>query len=629
MVIKNLIKNNMKKMLLTAFFAVLIIFNVVAKDYDVVIAGGGTGGFSAAVQAARMGCNVLLLEETDWLGGQMSAAGVATMDEGTVGIRNHGIYQEFYHKADDYYKKLGKTVGTCYWNSESCAVEPAVGQALIYDMIKEVNKAGKGQIDVMLYAKVAAVFKEGEKITAVKIEKGLPDAKKAEKINCKILVDATEYGDVIPLTGAKYRIAKHVSGSIDNAAKVQDFTWTAIVKEYSAGIPEELKVKTPPKGYDAFKRHLSYIKRNTADDYNVYANPTSWNTVAYYRGLPNSETNGIDEYTTKTELNIAQNDVPVTVGDIEVAELRWKKEMELRKKTLCLIYYMQNELGLRWSVDVSQKYDSPYNKWLTNKMVNDFPDLKPYEAVLQHFPVMPYVRESRRIVGLHTLISTEIDRTKTPFAFKDAISINDYPEDLHGSKRPQDLDIDIDAGASSAAESHDWDSRTGAFYVPMRSFIPEKIDGFLAAEKNISQSRLVNGATRLQPSTMLNGQAVGNIAALSVRLGVQPRNIPAVLVQLEQLEAGAPLFGKPIIDLVKGTENWKSAQLCLINGLLNMPGKRFFPEDPIAKEDFEKILKEKNLKIETPKGVITRAFAAELFRNYLVAEANLMISKSK
>ena len=37
--------------------------------YDVVIVGAGTGGFSAAIQAARMGMRVALLEETDWVGG--------------------------------------------------------------------------------------------------------------------------------------------------------------------------------------------------------------------------------------------------------------------------------------------------------------------------------------------------------------------------------------------------------------------------------------------------------------------------------------------------------------------------------------------------------------------------------
>ncbi|MCX6892222.1 MAG: FAD-dependent oxidoreductase, partial [Verrucomicrobia bacterium] len=51
-------------------------------SYDLVIAGAGTGGFGAAVQAARLGATVLLLEETDWIGGQMNAAAVTSMDEG-------------------------------------------------------------------------------------------------------------------------------------------------------------------------------------------------------------------------------------------------------------------------------------------------------------------------------------------------------------------------------------------------------------------------------------------------------------------------------------------------------------------------------------------------------------------
>ncbi|HRZ93463.1 MAG TPA: FAD-dependent oxidoreductase, partial [Candidatus Paceibacterota bacterium] len=50
----------------------------IREEYDVVIAGAGTGGFGAAVQAARLGAAVLLLEETDWIGGQMTAAAVTS-----------------------------------------------------------------------------------------------------------------------------------------------------------------------------------------------------------------------------------------------------------------------------------------------------------------------------------------------------------------------------------------------------------------------------------------------------------------------------------------------------------------------------------------------------------------------
>jgi NADPH-dependent 2,4-dienoyl-CoA reductase/sulfur reductase-like enzyme len=45
-------------------------------DTDVVVLGGGTGGFAAALAAARMGKNVVVVEETDWIGGQLTSQAV-------------------------------------------------------------------------------------------------------------------------------------------------------------------------------------------------------------------------------------------------------------------------------------------------------------------------------------------------------------------------------------------------------------------------------------------------------------------------------------------------------------------------------------------------------------------------
>src|SRR4029079_12067303 len=54
-------------------------FDRLAESYDVIVAGGGTGGSAAAIQAARLGAKVLLVEEKEWVrGGQVAPARVPT-----------------------------------------------------------------------------------------------------------------------------------------------------------------------------------------------------------------------------------------------------------------------------------------------------------------------------------------------------------------------------------------------------------------------------------------------------------------------------------------------------------------------------------------------------------------------
>ncbi|WPB95793.1 FAD-dependent oxidoreductase [Streptomyces malaysiensis] len=43
---------------------------------DVLVGGGGTGGVAAALGALRAGRGVLLTEEYDWLGGQLTSQAV-------------------------------------------------------------------------------------------------------------------------------------------------------------------------------------------------------------------------------------------------------------------------------------------------------------------------------------------------------------------------------------------------------------------------------------------------------------------------------------------------------------------------------------------------------------------------
>ena len=75
---------------------------------DVLVVGGGTGGVAASLAAARAGRSVCLLEETDWIGGQLTAQGVAALDEHEH-IETFGGTRAYYALREgirDHYRRL-------------------------------------------------------------------------------------------------------------------------------------------------------------------------------------------------------------------------------------------------------------------------------------------------------------------------------------------------------------------------------------------------------------------------------------------------------------------------------------------------------------------------------------------
>jgi hypothetical protein len=232
----------------------------------------------------------------------------------------------------------------------------------------------------------------------------------------------------------------------------------------------------------------------------------------------------------------------------------------MQLKTLHLLYYIQHTLGRTdWSVANDEGFDTPHRRAEVDAWLAERADLLPYGALLYHFSIMPYTRESRRIVGLHTLCASEIERSRAkPVQFAHTVALGDYAVDLHGSMSPPYLELDLDH-ESDIPHGKFGDRGIGPFAIPFESFIPETMDGFLPAEKNFSQSRMANGATRLQPHTLNMGQAVGTIAALAVKEGVQPRAIDPIKVQHVLLEAGATLSIEPV-NAKWGTDAWRALQ---------------------------------------------------------------------
>jgi hypothetical protein len=554
----------------------------VQGSYDVIIAGAGTGGCGAGIQAARMDARVLMLEETDWIGGQMCSAAVPSMDEsgiyGKFPVRERGIYREFHESITNYYHTIDKDPFVAYFSypdQVEGGYEPKAARAVLYGLIDDARKKSRGgALDVSVRSRIVEVRRSGDTVTGVVVEFLHDDGSTTSRkeIACKVLIDSTEYGDVIPLTGARYRTGNATSDKPNPAALVQDHTWTIVLREYPGGVPEGLKIKSPPPGYEGFgsKRWKNY----KYDGFVLWGGPgkgikgtRSWRVYFAWRGMADADSPLIGEDSWKRHTQCAfngGNDYPVTSATLEDSQQRLKDEREGIHRSLQSLYYFQHEVGVNWSVAVDEGYDTPYNRAHVKKL-----DLRPDLAELAvHMPQQPYVRESRRVIAPRTLVAKDLTRFEEAKLFATSVAMGDYFMDLDHGKTSHAIEPDLDPPVAEG----ELPRGSGPFQVPFEVFIPEKIDGFVPAEKNFAQSRLANGATRLQPITMLTGQAAGAIAAIAVKSNVQPRAVDPKRVQRVLLDAGCTLIQRWYSDVAWATPVWEATQLLSLYQVMDRPG---------------------------------------------------------
>lgn len=550
-------------------------------NYDIIIAGAGTGGISAAIQAAKMGASVLVVEPSSMIGGQAIAAGVSTVDDKSRQMS--GIYLDFYNRLKNYYDSRGKSMGTCYWTSQTVAFEPRIGHEILMDMINDASR--RNNLDLLLNSEIISLKIGNKSISgvSVKTQSGKRD------YTCKVLIDATEYGDMLPLARINYRVGNSEAKFYNPEAMIQDITWTAVIRKYPSGVPAYLRPLYPLPGYELAKRNYeAFVSKDGANFRNVFPIETPVNFLTHnaYRGLPDSSNpynynadaqNRV--YITKTSINWG-NDYPGTyswegkrglpAAYLEDKNFRLQIEREALIKTLNFIYYMQNELGEDWSVADDEYY---------NQVLPEAAKTLPYEwqEIARRMPPIPYVRESRRIINKNfTLTSHELLQNslsyrdgRTSHEFYDAIAIGGYILDLHGATRDADMEWDFNEREQSMITNRP----RGPFQVPMRILIPDGIDGLIAAEKNLSMTRLTSGALRLQPITMMTGQAAGALAALSARDNKAPRFIHPMRVQWELLNSGVNLSLCKYSDVPPEHELNKTIQISNMYGFL--PAKEY------------------------------------------------------
>jgi hypothetical protein len=508
------------------------------RQTEVLVIGGGTGGTAAGIQSARLGAKTIIVDHTSWLGGMLTSAGISEAD-GNDKLPS-GLWQEFRESLYKYYG--GKAAVSTGWVSNTLW-EPHVGNNIFKNMVSKEK-----ELQVIYNSRFLHVLKQGDKVIGAVFTN---NQGKQFKVFANVVIDATELGDVFADAGAKYDVgmeAKSYTGeecALDSAINIiQDITYVATLKDFGKGTNKTIP---RPSSYDSTLFFCSCKSKECPD--------AQWSAkkMLDYGKLPNHKymicwpEHGNDFYLNAIEMNYEQ---------------REKAYKAAKEKTLCFVYYIQHSLGYK-------------NLGLAN---DEYP-------TKDKLPLIPYNREGRRVRGVVRLTENFLSHpySQPEKLYRTAISVGDYPTDLHIKEAPNEPKRKF--------------PNVPSFGVPLGCLIPEKIDGLIVCEKGISVSNVVNGATRLGPVVLLTGQAAGVLAALCAENNIEPRAVNVRKVQKKLLNANAYLL--PYIDVKPNDPNFKSIQRIGVTGIIKGVGNPydwenqtwFYPDRPISQYELVQGLK--------------------------------------
>jgi hypothetical protein len=482
----------MKHTIITCLSVLLINFIATAQQKqstDVLVVGGSASGTSAAIHSARSGAQTVLVEGTPWLGGMLTAAGVSATDG------NHrlpsGLWAEFRQKLYDYYGGPQKVFTGWVSNTQ---FEPSVGNKIFQELAKKEAK-----LTTYFGYRINRLLMNGKRVEGAVFTNA---EGQTLEVRAKVVVDATELGDLLPLAGVPYNIGMDAQADTGEPnirpeanSIIQDFTYAVILKDYGANADMTLPRRAD---YDSTEFDCCCSDFCVAQNYNVNAKK-----MLDYGKLPNG----------KYMINWpkAGNDYYANV--IEMTE---EQRLEVYKKakehTLNFVYFIQKQLGFKNLGIADDEYPT------ADKM-----------------PFYPYHRESRRMRGEVRFTVNHILEPYRPneALYRTGAAVGDYPIDHHHSPKKKTPSIGFPPVPS--------------FTVPLAALLPKEIEGLLVAEKSLSVTNLVNGSTRLQPCVMLIGQAAGAWAAEAAKQMQTPRQIQVRQVQDNLL--AAKCFLQPFLDV--------------------------------------------------------------------------------
>ncbi|MDQ4121877.1 MAG: FAD-dependent oxidoreductase [Acidobacteriota bacterium] len=489
---------------------------------DILIVGGGLGGCAAAVTAAESGLQVVLTEESDWIGGQLTSQATPPDEHGWIEeFGCTGSYRHLRNEVRKYYKTYypltEKAKANPVLNPGDGWVSPICAEPIVFLKVLESDLSkylGSGNLKILTeHFPIAADF-EGNEIRSVTL-RNLHNGEEII-ISASYFLDATELGELLPLTktefvtGAESQAETGEPSAKENAEPYNSQAFSVcFAMSYHEGDNHTIE---KPEKYEFWRDFvpdltpawsgkllsLSGINPRTMQPITYNFAPHRESNKAFaglwtYRRILHRENFAAGAFDSDVTL-VNYPQIDYFLEDLSNAtsyEEKHRLIKEAKQLSLSFLYWLQTEAGF--------------------KGLKIRPSITGTKDGLAK---MPYVRESRRIKAEFTICEQHVSAATRPnqiYAerFEDSIGIGFYRIDLHPTVGGDNY-VDVEALP---------------FQIPLGALIPRRVENLLAACKNIGTTHITNGCYRLHPVEWNIGEAGGALAAFCLQNGLTPRAV--------------------------------------------------------------------------------------------------------
>lgn len=587
-------------------------------EADLLIVGGNESACAAAVQAGRLGMKkIVLVNDIDWLGGQFSAEGVGCLDEWTVvnGKRTHfprsGMFLEMIqHIRAHNSAKYGKaTPGNAFCGTET--IEPAAAAKIFEELVKPHVESGA--LRILRGWEPQKVSVTDGKVTSVSFQSG----KSELTVNAKLTIDASDWGDVIRLSGARYGAGPDLKsrfGEISapeafddaGAQEMNPLSYCIVLRETlgkDATVPRPASYDA--RSFAALDKGVPWVDSDMSGG--IYS--PSGNSPYTHRRLVDRWHNGFTPGTEATFINYPVQDYPICQLPQRVMDALEKTEAGASKKNIVDLTPAQRRIIFD---DAKQHALGVLHHLQTavHDRMGDYPQSFRYMQLTDEFgtadrlPPKPYVREGLRLEALYMLKEQDIRaKTREPKWAKvlpaDSVFAFQFNIDFHPTRRKFLTEDRNGPWQYIHTKDRGWHTDTDRAVFPLRGLVPVEMNGLLGAGKNIGVSSVVQSALRLHGQMMYVGQAAATLAWISLRDGTLPRQMVADTAKVHELQlklarghGGPGILLWPWQDISPDDLHFEAVNMLSTRGIWQpQPDDVFFhPEKTVTQRELASLL---------------------------------------